>query len=207
MKQPRFSHSDFSGPLRQSHCFAVEGEHVIVSLVMSLVKIRCPSAILGRIIPLIVDALDAATWGGFSAHIREEILKRMNPAITNSYPSAAIIGILFVIGIVTTLLHRPPGMIFRRGAHAMRTAQPACFLFTDTTTIRRSSISQGCAAHDFDSTTIATAFPKVFRKAGPPNKFKDGPFSKALANIRSIHMKYYNIIIRFTPVTCTAAAS
>jgi hypothetical protein len=78
-----------------------------------------PSAIIGLVVSVIVDSIYRMRWAWALAHVGEKVLKGIQPTVTNSYASAAIITVVMVTLIKATPFHSGPRPIFNRVGHAV----------------------------------------------------------------------------------------
>lgn len=130
----------------------------VVTFVSRLFFPRCPTAIAGLVVAVVVGSLKRLSCYGFS-HIRQEIGKSIGtaPAVANANASHAVIA--FVVGRGSTAdMHGFPGPIGFRLLTAARHAMRRMMLPL-TAAIRGSTVTQ-IGADDFPfSTAIASAQP------------------------------------------------
>ena len=86
---------------------------MVFSLIVVLLFVCRPSTIGGFIVSVVVDAVNAMLWRGFSSHIGKKIGVNQ-PAFTHRNASPSIILPTFVVGISTSFPHRNPSAIFQR---------------------------------------------------------------------------------------------
>ena len=112
---PQCSELDSSSqrPVCQAEGFSIMRQQNVAPLISSLFATRCPSAISGFVISIIVDAvnrmLEARSW----THIGYEILERIFPSGTHSDSTAAVSGEVERIRIKAPSLHQAPNAVFR----------------------------------------------------------------------------------------------
>lgn len=81
--------------------------------IVCLLSSGSPSHVSGLVIPVIIDAVDGELWMRPSAHVRNEIIEAVPPAITNPDPTASVIVIVQGCGSITAIFHGLPNLIFR----------------------------------------------------------------------------------------------
>ena len=75
---------------------------------------RCPAAVVWRVIAIVVDAIKAMAARRTSAHIGEEILETLHPAVADHDPASAVTVPVLIGRQSTSLSHAPPCTVFRR---------------------------------------------------------------------------------------------
>lgn len=111
-------HAYFFGPLRNAFCLFVIG-HKYVSRRIPALLFRCgPSAVLGSVIPVAVDSVNAVFRGGRFSHVFQEIFKLV-PAFADLYPSAPINFPLSRLGVETSSFHPGPRPVNPCSKHSM----------------------------------------------------------------------------------------
>lgn len=110
--------------LRNSAGNAVNSIFNISIKVIGLLFLCSPSAVIGGVVAVIVDAINRVFAGRLLAHIRKEVTKTVfsKPSITNLYTSTTVPFILSIPRLVTALFHGSPRVIFQPvdGIPAMR---------------------------------------------------------------------------------------
>jgi len=82
----------------------------IIASVIGLLFIRRPSAILGAVWTVVVNAIKRfAQWP--VSHVRPEIHKRINPSFANFYSPAAISRVIFTVRIAASVFHAVPRLV------------------------------------------------------------------------------------------------
>ncbi len=112
-----------SSPLPYGQRFSVVDDASILSRVGDLLFVCRPSAIIGRIRPVIILAIQRAI-GWARAHVGQEVIEGL-PALAKRNPSTAIAGVTFYGRIHASGLHSGPYSVSARAAHAM---SQLCFL-------------------------------------------------------------------------------
>ncbi len=138
-------------------CLIVESYEAIRSLISMLLS-RCrPSAIFWRVVTIIINSINRIFRGWSLSHISKKVLKRINPALTDSYSASTVIFILINIFIVASLFYTNPDFIFRDTVFAMF---GSLFFLVTTTTYSCFSFSfQFIATDNFRISTFTLAFP------------------------------------------------
>lgn len=90
------------------------------SLIEALRGSRCPTAVLGRVRSVVVDALNREQRVWAPPHISQEILEAVAPAITDNDSAPSVVGEVVIQRIMTTGLHRLPDHVLRHRARAFR---------------------------------------------------------------------------------------
>lgn len=72
-----------------------------------------PSAIAWRVISIVVDAVERMMGRRFSPHVRNKIIKRMHPSLTNSNSFGAVHRIAIGFFVIATLANIAPSVEFR----------------------------------------------------------------------------------------------
>ncbi len=90
-----------------------------VSGVLVLLASRGPSAILGRVVAVVINAIDGVRLRRAPAHIGQEVLEGMQPAGANLNPAPAVIREADAFRVIAAGFHREPRRVFDRGAVAL----------------------------------------------------------------------------------------
>jgi hypothetical protein len=83
----------------------------IRAAVVRLLLWGSPSAIVGRVVAVWVDSINAMRWRWSSPHIAQKVLKLI-PSATNFYTEFAIQIVTFIVWVVATLPHVIPRLVF-----------------------------------------------------------------------------------------------
>src|SRR3990167_79636 len=86
-----------------------------VPRVLVLLASSGPFAVLRRVGAIVVDAIQRVLGRRLTAHISQEVLERVHPAVADDNTSASIVGERGVLRVIATLLHGTPGVVFHRG--------------------------------------------------------------------------------------------
>lgn len=92
-----------------SNCFsnAVYGRRSVAPCVVRLLAGRSPSAVLRRVVAIVIYSVYCFAVGLF-AHVFKKIIKGFEPSIANRYAPAPVFSVLPVIGVGATLFHVAP---------------------------------------------------------------------------------------------------
>src|SRR6266550_5234788 len=104
-----------------------------LSFIVCLLFPRCPFAISGLIVSVVVDALNSKFWGWPSSHIGQEIFKR-GPSLAARNSSSAITGICLMFWICAALTNVFPAIIFWRLGHPVFYKQATTYFPVKATT-------------------------------------------------------------------------
>ena len=112
------SNAKVFSPFRDCHGFSIVGKTCHVPLVSGLRDNRSPAAVFGAVVSIVINAVNRVMLAWSRPHIfvkGEEVV----PSFANSNPSAAIVFVLMVIGIVAAPFHVSPVIVLRRIAQAV----------------------------------------------------------------------------------------
>lgn len=107
-------------PLRESFSLSSELKPYAVSFVKTLLLKSRPSTIIRAIVTIYIYPIDRMLFSRSFAHIAQERFKATFPSVTNLNSTAPIVGILFVLRIITSALHVYPSKVLLRLSHAVR---------------------------------------------------------------------------------------
>lgn len=102
--------SDLARPIGDRTGFAAISKIFANASILLLLFWRCPSAVSGLIVSVIVDAVNCAA-GRANAHIRKEVFKAFLPTRAYCYPSPTILAIMGGFGIRTSLPQSVPCLV------------------------------------------------------------------------------------------------
>ena len=106
-------------PIGSDHRLAERDDHKALAGVASLLFRRRPSAVLGAVPAVVVDAVDGVRGRRLRSHVRKEALERLAPPLAHGDPAPAIGGERLAAGVAAAILHRLPRLVFfRRATHA-----------------------------------------------------------------------------------------
>lgn len=91
----------------------VKGDGVVVPLVRSLYVTRCPSAVLGLIAAIVIDALDGVLGGWARAHVSVEDGEVVLPLLADAHASASVVLVGGVVGVEAPLFDGAPAGVLR----------------------------------------------------------------------------------------------
>ena len=109
----------FFSPLLKCLSLAVCCKQAIISFVIGLNFHYYPATIFRSVIPIIVNSVNAVIERWSITHIIKEVIKRLKPAIANSYASTAIMFKTFFILIKASGFHRVVSEIFRSAVQSV----------------------------------------------------------------------------------------
>jgi hypothetical protein len=151
-----------------------------LTLISSLLPTARPPTILGRIGPVVVDALQCH-FSRRIAHVCEKILERHQPTLADRYPTAAVVPKLTTIGIKAASLHRCPASVdggeFFPNRMAVSSVLPSR---ADAAATRSVTATQIIADGEGFFAAIASAFPKEVA-VSCVRAFHDGKTAKSLS--------------------------
>ena len=152
--------AELACPLRDSHGFTIERQHMVNTCVVALFGNSRPSTVLRRVWAIVVNAVKRMPlWT--HAHVIEEILKRFTPAVANFNASVAVILEAYIVWVVTSAEHlivRSPHRMIRQ---TVRQIQLGCKLSLQAPAAFRSAFNQMALGNDFLCTTLAPTQPEV----------------------------------------------
>jgi hypothetical protein len=90
-----------------------------LAAVCGLLLRRCPTAVLGRVRTIVIDAINRMADGRSFAHVLEECLEAITPAIAYCNSARAIFGIIASTRIQAAVLESLPSRVFNRVRHAV----------------------------------------------------------------------------------------
>jgi hypothetical protein len=143
----------------------------------SLFFFRRPTTVVGRVIAIVVNAVDAVKTAWSSPHVGEEIYK-FTPTLANDYAAFTIVFIADRFRISTPSMHVGPNGVFRCFASELGFTMLVlsfCGLFSEKTSTRLNTFKSTAAGSKFYSPTIANIKPPL--SFNPQN---DGQPSKTL---------------------------
>jgi len=105
-------------PLKYIVCHTVNSNFNIMTCIIKLFNIICPSAILWSIISIVINAVDGRSLEWPISHVCIEILKRF-PSLTNCNSASAIIFKHLSMRISTPCSHPQPSSILWSFTHSM----------------------------------------------------------------------------------------
>lgn len=117
--QTTLRYTGYSRPFSQCVSFTVIGYAAIVAGVVGLFKVIGPSAVIWAITLIIVNPIHGVIIPWPRPHVCQKVFKGFTPARANANPPTTIEGVLRVVGVVTSLIHRAPSVMFWRSGHAV----------------------------------------------------------------------------------------
>lgn len=154
------AYSQFLGPHRKSLGFSLVCNYTISSLIIMLNRWRSPAAISWGVRSIIVDAINAASFGNV-AHICIEVFK-FTPSLTNNYPPTTIVFIFTICWIIAACVHAFPFDVKWGSSHSVPT-DAISNLFFQTAATPCTSASQTAGSRCLRCLpAIALAHPQKF---------------------------------------------
>jgi hypothetical protein len=128
------------GPCLKTHRDAVPCKESVIRPIALLLIISGPSAIIGSITAVIVDAFNGVLAGA-RAHVSYKV-GEVAPTITNGDPTTAIVLISRIFQIVATALHSIPNLILPRSRRVSGRAVFETLLSSQASAAFRSATSE-----------------------------------------------------------------
>lgn len=117
--------ADSLPPSRQCMRFVIVGHKFIAPSIASLLFWGSPTTISRFIISIFVwVAIQCVNIARRFAHIGQEVFKRVQPSIANSYSTTAVIVIIAVTRVKTSFFHAAPRFVYSRFVVAMSDSFP-----------------------------------------------------------------------------------
>lgn len=189
-----FGQTNFLCPLLDGLRFSVIGNAATIlvrfclSLISVLFGIGRPSAIIRGVRSIVVDTVKTMFGRGAWAHVGEEILKAVFPAITDGNAASSPIGVIFSGGIETPFFHALPCVVFGCVSSSMFSGGFVrglyCIFLAPTTTTNRVAALQIRNIDDNFFAAVANAtpvnsFPAQVRRAF--SFFENKQFAESLS--------------------------
>lgn len=153
--------SNYFGPFRDWQCFVANSYVVVVTSIIGLFLVCCPSTVFWIIAAIIVYSFQCMFSCRTKSHIRKEIFKRVLPTLTDCYSSTTVTMKSFVVGFVTTVFHVLPRLVFCGFRHTMCLASQSCLFGGKTSTASSPSVCQLASIHYCGFSAITGTHPKI----------------------------------------------
>lgn len=114
-----FGYSNVLGPLRKCFLGSVELNKNIASAVASLLYASCPSAIFWSVVTPVINSLKRHSIIRLWPEVAKEILKRVEPSITNANTPTSVVQVGDVVWVKTPLFHGSPRLPFCGVCHSV----------------------------------------------------------------------------------------
>lgn len=120
-------------PLRDGSPFAVHLQHATGSAVVCLVNVGDPSAIVRRVMAVVIGAVDAVLRGGPRPHVSKKRGEALAPLVAHGDTASAVVGKGALIRVVAAAFDRRPGAVFvgaavsMCGGYALASQTPTAF--------------------------------------------------------------------------------
>lgn len=166
-----------SSCLRERHRSSINDDMAIPPAVVVLLR-RCrPSAVVGRVGPIVVNAVETASFGT-RAHVAEERFEAVAPRVDDCNPAGTIAWEFLTLPAEAPIAHALPSVVLGGLSRACRMA-----MLRNTSDSRRAlraseraPVSQKATIVDaFSSTLTSTEPARPGRTRGVGGAMKDGP--------------------------------
>ena len=147
---------------------------------LALVKtlfFRCgPTTIAGLIVPVVIDAVDAMFGRGAVAHISQEVLEGVTPALADRNPAATVPRPVFTLRVCAAIDHMSPRSIFRGTplSSACMTMLQTClcrpFSLQTAAALRMSGLEVVSGCNCFSAAITSTSPDGLFFPIGAPSR-------------------------------------
>lgn len=181
-EQTARTHSEFLRPLTNGQSFAIEFKIMITACIVRLLFSCCPSAIVGRIATVIINAIYAVLSGWSLAHVGDELLKAITPLFAYRNASPAVCLISLRARVFTPGYHRAPNIIFRRFRHSMRAFVYLCPFSFQASAAFCSLVDKLAGLHNRMISAFALAQPHRFAYLASANQAKHTQTVKLFTN-------------------------
>lgn len=94
--------------------------HQLCAVIVSLLRRRCPSAVLGAVVAIVVDAIDAMRRRRSWTHVLQERLKGVAPPVADLYSTSAVVPEFVVVRVPAAAIDRCPCPMFRCSSLSVR---------------------------------------------------------------------------------------
>lgn len=121
-------------PNRDRMCFAIPSEKVIVPLVTPLLLSGSPCAILGRVMPIVVQTLNMMLRRWARTHVMKKLGEIVAPFWADTNTPRTVIFIACLFWIVTASTHIEPNSVLRTVPHSVRAQECSNEFALQTTT-------------------------------------------------------------------------
>jgi len=154
----------FFSPLSYVKRFAINGNHVVSSGIVSLLPPACPATVFRRIITIVINAINTGFVIRSFPHINIEVFKRVKPSITNFNTPPTISSVGLISRIIAALFKMHPALKFYRAGFAMNFTSRRC-RFTFKAPARFSVTRTNVVTlNDFSIPAITQTQPSYFLK-------------------------------------------
>jgi hypothetical protein len=112
-------YTQYFRPLSKGSTLTIKFNPAIISPVIAILLVSCPSTILRRISLIIINSVKLMFGSWRMPHIRKEAFKGV-PRFTNGYATSTVNMELGVFGVIASLMNPCPSPIGLRVRHSMR---------------------------------------------------------------------------------------
>jgi len=171
--QCTWEHPNFMRPISYAQGSSTVRDKSTAGRVACLFTVCCPDAILGRVIAVIVYAMNAVAATRVWPHVGKEVLEYV-PSRADLDATAAVSVVADGVFVGTAISHSLPGAVFRRLVHAM----PSIAATAAPSTNAAPKIT---SENKFFSSALATAHPDTASVFACGMESDDSPKPKDLA--------------------------
>lgn len=182
----------FTRPLWNGFCNSIKCALRAIPFVAGLLVMIRPFAVIRGVTLVVIDAVNALFSVGTISHIGKEIFKAINPSVTNSDASCAVVFVSWRRLIQASLLHGRPRGIFRslpfpvRGKSCAGASLPD-FIVKASAGFRH-AVTKSAALNKVVFPTVASALPFLgFVNIFGGDKSPKSLTSKVVSKIRPMH--------------------
>lgn len=155
-------------PLSNGSSDAIHSEIGVCALVRHLLLNSRPSAVTRFIVSVIIDSINRVTRSRAFSHVCQEHSKIL-PLFAYGYASRSVDFMLWVFGVLASLLHPSPAVICFRGNCAMASSgnsmlevSSGCFFVSGTSARRGYSAKNRTLSNIFCFSAVANTVPVLF---------------------------------------------
>jgi hypothetical protein len=130
----------------------------VTTSICYLFAARCPSAIIRRVVAVVVDAINRKMRAWPTTHIRQKVCETLLPSLANFNSPSAVIGKCMIVRISASSLHCLPNEVFRMLIEAVLESPSRESFSMKTSAGFSPSSSEAAASNAFLSSAIANAF-------------------------------------------------
>jgi len=152
-------YSKEGGPLDDIHRAPVMGQKNIAAPVVGLNSVGGPSTVFGRVVAIVIDAVNAVLWGRLVPHVGKECLEGMPPLWTNNNASSTVVGVFWLSGVIATANQPRPTIIFSAACLPVSFKSFAGILIFKAATRNNAAVTKMFASNNMSVATRAAAIP------------------------------------------------
>ena len=149
-----------SGPVLQALTLAVDCVKNRVSSVYHLFSTGTPLDVRRFVVPIVVNPVNGKLVIRSFSDIIDKVLERVAPSVAHTYSSSAIVRVRFILGVITSLLHGHPRLIYRAVLFPVFSMPMFGVRLLGIATTRCASfVPKMLASNDYGGSATAFAFP------------------------------------------------